>query len=61
MRNVTVITREDRRPDCSCAACRGFQPWASRFAGCIQAGWAAVAEAVEIGAASRVPVPEDAR
>jgi hypothetical protein len=59
MRNVTVISREDRREGCSCAACRGFEPWASRFAGCIQSGWMAASEAVAVGAASRVPVPGD--
>ena len=40
---------------CSCAVCMGFEPWVSRFAQCIQAGWIVAAQAVAEGIASRVP------
>lgn len=55
----TTVTVADRKPNCSCAACRGFEPWVSRFAGCIQQGWFAANNAVNSGTAMFVPFPED--
>ena len=43
---------------CSCAVCSGIPPWTERFPQCIQTGWIIASRAVNLGIASRVPLPD---
>lgn len=55
MRSIVTVRTDDF---CSCAHCMGVEPWRSLFAQCIQVGWHLAGEAVALGLACRVPIPE---
>lgn len=41
--------------NCTCAVCRGFEPWATNFAECMITRFIKTSEAIALGSATRVP------